>query len=387
MVFLIPIIFIILPLLGFVVSLSAYFSGKSKRGIVYSFLMALFLGLIAYNYIPPQDYDLYRHQLVLKSLIGQSWNFFLSYMPKVELELLPMLINFALSRLRDINLLQFSVVTSGYFLLFYMLYDYRKQKNIKLFPFLIIFQFTFFGFNALNFLSGLWNYIAIILFAFAIYLEYVKKAKPIFSYILYITTFFIHNSMIFPLAILSIYKMFGNKLNMKSLLFTSFIFIIPTTILGFINSALEISFLQTIEQTFNAYFTRNAEMHRYYNGFALFMEVTKLIITIIVLWSQKEDNKLEGINGLIQLLAICMLIVLPKSIVMIRFVMLIQFMGIVPFMNNFTKITKEKFAFLLVLLVLGASYGAYFVYLFEDQNFGTLLDGRIFGNIFQFFLK
>lgn len=387
MSFIITGIFIVLPFLGVIVASFAYFSKHSKNSMVYSLLMALFMGIIAYHFIPLQSYDLYRHHQIYNSLVGADFKTFLAYLDMVDLEVLPMLVNFLLAKFQNMNLLQFSVITAGYFLLFYMLHDYRKKININTITFIGIFCFTLFGFNVLNFFSGLWNYIAIIIFSFAAYLDYIKNTNKILPYLLYTLSFFFHSSMIFPLAILLIYKFFKNKFNLKTVVITVTIFLIPSVVLSFVNNLIEISLLKEIEYTFNSYFLKNSIMHNFYGSGTIMIELMKLSVTVIAIFLQKEREKVSGLNGFILLLSICTLIMMPKSIVMIRFIMLVQFMGIIPLIDTFKNLTKKNLLCLLGLYIITAIFGYYFFFLLSNQNFGDLFSEKIFSNLFNLITK
>ena len=386
MSFIVLFLFIIMPLLGFFISLFCYFFDKTnKRTILYSLLVALFLGLMAYKFIPPSDYDLFRHHLIVRNLIGKDFSYFLNYAKVADLEFLSLLICYIVAFFKNVDLLQFLVVFIGYFLIFYILRDYRNKTNIKMIPFILICSFTLFSFNALSFISGLWNYLAIIIFSFSMYNEYEKKGNKVFCYFLYGLTLLLHNSMIFPLAVLIIYKSFKNKLNIKSIIVIILLFITPTVILNFINNIVDINVLKTISNTYNSYFTHDAYMYKFYGGKVFIMEMLKLFIILLSIFFQNQKSKINNINGYIFLLTIAVILMIPKSIVMIRFIMLIQFVGIVPMINSLEKINRNKIIYIYIIIISIIIYILYFIKLFHFQNFGDLFSEKILTNIFNFF--
>ncbi len=384
-------IFICIPVLGLPVYLRFYFCDKEKRGILYSLLIGFALGLIAYYFIPPFEYDLFRHHHAVIRLSNLTFSTAISLYKTFELEIIPFLYSFIISKLNNIDLLQFFIVSIGYSILFYMLYDYRKKIEINDINFLIIVLFTIFGFLALNFISGLYCYIAIIVFAFALYNEYIKEKNKILSYILYVLTLFMHTSMFFPFAILVVYKIFKNKLNAKNLTICIACVIFAEYILLFLSSVLNVSFIDQINTMYRHYISRNGSMKKLYSGTVAFVEITKIIMTIICIVLQKERKKTEGINGYIILLTILTTLMLQKSIVMIRFAMLIQFLGIVP-MADFLKVDlkeQDKMHKLIYfsIVALCMIYIAYFFRIFIFQNFGNFFNKKIYRDIFTILRK
>lgn len=365
-------LFVISPLISLPIILLGYLFDKKKKSFTYALLMGLLLGIISYHFIPLSSYDLYRHHLVCYTLKGKTFAYLLKNINNFDLELFPLLYTYIISMLKNINLQQFFVVTIGYTIIFSILYDYRKKENIKLIPFLIITCFTYFGFNALNFISGLWFYIALITLFLTLYLDYYCKWNKKIVYVLYIATLFMHTSMFFPIVILIIYKIMGNKFNLKSLMICGLIFMIPTFLLSLLNSIVSTSILSNIEWLINVYFDNNYLMQRFYSGNAFYIEMIKLFISLLFIFLLRKEKKFENIKGFIIILSVCTLIMMIKSIVMIRFIMLIQFLSI-PFMiEYFSDFKKRKIWMLFLLAVLTLYFGIFFFKIMLQQNYGNL---------------
>ena len=378
--------FILFPIIGLPIYMYYYIFDKNKEGLFYSAIIGLTLGIFAYYFIPKIDYDLYRHQMVVSQLKGLSFSQFLMVYKDLELEFIPSLYSYIISLTNNFDLLQFFVVSLGYSILFYILYDYRKISGINTIPFIFTVLVTIFGFNTLYFISGLYYYIAVILFALAFYNEYVKKSNKIICYLLYILTIFIHNSMAFALLVLFIYKFFRNKFNLKSISICIIIFALSFYVLNFLTINFDISFFKTIQNMYNSYVTKDASLKRLYSGIILFIEITKLVITILCIFTQKEKHKFDGVNGFILLLSLSTVIMMIRSRVMIRFVMLVQFIGIVPMMDSFKGVRNNKLILLMIVIMLSIIYILYFYLVFRYQSFG-LLHKNIFKNIFEIFNK
>lgn len=379
-------IFMLVPIIGLPVYALYYLFDKNKLGIIYSILLGFMFGILAYYFNPPENYDLFRLKLIVSELVNLNFNEVLTLTKVSDLEFIPMIYSYLISLTHNFNLLQFFVVTLGYSILFYMLYDYRKVSELDTLSFIAVVLFTIFGFNTLYFISGLYNYIAIIIFAFAIYNEYVKKNNKIISYILYILTLFIHNSMFFPFAILLIYKFSNNKFNIKSSFLVLFIFVFAYYVLNFINNYANMSIIAKLLDMYNSYVSSNGEFKHLYSGNILLIELIKWIVTIICVLYQKNRKKFSEANGFILLLSLGTLVMIPRSRVMIRFVMLIQFIGIVPMIDLLKNSNKNKMLNFMIIMGFGCMFLAYTYFVLRGENFGYL-SSNIFNNIFNIFKR
>lgn len=379
MILLCLLLIIFFPILGIPLFLMGYIFGKDKNSLIYSSLLGISIALLFNFFIPPTDYDLFRHQLIVEQVTNLTFDEFLNSTKYINLEFLPTLYSYLISFTNHINLLQFFVIALGYTIIFYIIHDYRKINEIKIIPFIFIVLFNFFGFYTLYFISGLYFYLAVILFALAFYFDYVKKKYKILSYIIYFTILFIHNSMFFPIFILFIFKLFKNKLNLKSLLCCVFVFTLSTYILEFLSSTLDISFINNINNMYSHYLLKNDEMIKYYSGSIFIQEITKLFVILFVLFFKKDEK--NATKDFIYLLTICIILMMPKSFVMIRFIMLIQLIGIVPLINYFKDNSYNKKLFLLsIIIFLTLLYMYIFYNVFHHEHFENI-SNYIFTNI------
>lgn len=375
-------IFFLVPILGIFLVVLGFFIDSKKSSIGYALMIGLFFGIVSYYFIPPETYDLFRHHEVVQKVMGFSLQEFLNISKGMsaqlsEVEFLPLCISYLVGITGNVNLLQFVIVSLGYTILFYLLYDYRKESNISTFSFIILTFFIFLGFNALNFISGLWFYLATLIFALAFYFDYIKKKKKFLCYLLYIIPVLLHTALIFPLAILVLYKFFGNKLSMKVILITVCGLTFPIFILHFLNQIISIPLFMTIERMYHSYFTQNDSMYVFYGGITFLLEIVKLGIVIGAIYFQNKRYKYKGINGFILLLSIAILVMVPQTIIMIRFCMLLQFIGIVPLLDSFSSITKNKVLYLFVILFITFISFFYQMRLFTGQSFGELWSQRV----------
>lgn len=379
-------IFILIPILGIPIYLIYYLYDKNKSGILYSVLLGFMFGILAYYFNPPENYDLYRLKIIVSELVNLDLKEVISLAKVSDLEFIPMIYSYLIALTNNFNLLQFFVVTFGYSMLFYMLYDYRKIAKLDTLSFIAVILFTIFGFNTLYFISGLYNYIAIIIFSFAIYNEYIKKNNKIISYILYVVTLFIHNSMFFPFSILVIYKLSNNKFNFKSTSLTLIIFFFAYYILNFINNYANMSIISKLLDMYNSYVSGNSGFKNLYSGNILLIELIKWIVTVLCILLETNRKKFSEINGFILLLSLGTLVMIQRSRVLIRFVMLIQFVGIVPMIDLLKNSNRNKMLNFMIIIGFGFMFLAYTFFILKSENFGYL-SSNIFNNIFNIFKR
>lgn len=379
-------LFILFPLISIVPNVLLYFIDSKKKGILYSILIGVSLGLVSYYFVPPSTYDLFRHHIKVSYMFGFSFEQLLNYIPKSGDELLPILIEYVAALFRNKDIIQLIVVSSGYSIILYLLYDYRKMIQLNNLLFIPLAIFVFFGFNVLYFISGLWFYLGVILFSLAIYMDYIKKSNKILCYIIYVFSLLFHNAIIFSFVLLLIYKLFKNKLSFKVVLLCIIVFFLSTDILAFINSFAHISFVDGIIRMSNDYLFSNNDYNYLYDGIIFVIEMSKLIVILFSIFMQRKSEKSKGVNGFIILLSICTLLMMTKSIVMIRFIMVIQFVGIVPLFDSFAKKNKYNTILLLVILALDLLYIYYFYHVLSYQYFGNIF-GKFHYNFFSLLKK
>lgn len=381
MILLSLLLIIFFPILGIPLFLVGYIFDKNKNSLIYSSLLGISIALIFNFFIPPTDYDLFRHQLIVEQVTNLNFSEFLYKTNYIDLEFLPTLYSYLISFTNHINLLQFFVVALGYTIIFYIMYDYRKTSTIKTLPFIFIVLFNFFGFYTLYFISGLYFYLAVILFALAFYLDYIKKKSKLITFPIYFIILFIHNSMFFPIFILLVFKLFKNKLNIKSLLCCVLVFLLSTYILQFLSNILDNPMVTSIYNMYSNYLLKNNEMTKFYGGSILFIEITKLLVVLFALiFKQKKQDPAKDF---IYLLIICLIIMIPKSFVMIRFIMLIQLIGIIPIIEFFKdSSTNKKILLCTIIAFLTLIYVYVFYNVFRYEHFENI-SKYLFTNIFD----
>ena len=378
------ILFFFFPILSLPLLIFLYIIDKDKKGLFYSILIGVSLGIISYYYVPKEGYDLIKNHNMVLMLQNMKFSDVVSISGSLDLEFIPVLYSYFISFFNNVDLLQFFVVSGGYSILFYMLYDYRKKVSIDNISFFIISLFIFFGFNTLYFISGLYCYLAFIIFSFVFYSEYVNNKNSLICSILYILLIFVHNSLLLPVAILFLMKLLKNKFNIKIVISLVLLFVSTFYVLTYLNTIINSASLQRVLMMYNVYTENNDHYKIYYSGIVFFIEISKLVMTLLCsLKNQKKDITINYIFSL-SLITILMMI---KARLAIRYIMIIQFIGMVPIMNVLKEKKKYRVIYLIVLVILTCIYMAYFIKMFSDQSFGNFFDNKIYKGLIDIFNK
>jgi hypothetical protein len=366
--------------------LLGYFYNPKYR-TYYSLLLGSLVGLAAYYFNPPETYDLYRHHILVDDASGQTLTSFLSAVSQTS-EPIQALATYLVSQTHNHDLLQFSVVAIGYSILLFIIGDFAKRKNITKSSLLLVLLFTLTSFVYINFISGLWNSLAMLVFALAFYRDCFLKKGHIITYALFLITPLIHSSMVFPLALLIVHKLFKGKFNLKSLLVVVAIFIAPSVLLPIINYFTNIPIFAQLEPMYNSYFLNGAQFNNLYGGFVIPMEILKISTYVIVamLYKPKENDE-QRVRSFVLLLAVATILLAINGVVFFRFVLLVQFIGSMLLLLYFSQRSR------IVLILSGCTIiidGIFLLYQYmtlKNLNFAPLGIDSIFNNIIQLFVK
>ena len=335
------ILLVTFPFFGLIGSIFLYLKAKTPKQIVlFSILFGALFGFFAFNLTPENTFDIVSHHEKVEAFRGiNSLDGYLEISKNIDLEPVPNMLSFIASRFENANILQFIVATIGYSLLLYVLADYKNKKNLNQKRFLPILFLIIFGQSTLYYFSGLYNYLAINIFAFAFYLDYGKK-KKITPYILYILTVFVHSGMVMPLAVLLFYKLIITRnrsifFMIASIASVTLVMFFSTEILSFFIKNFNFSFLTSIRDTLSNYIVKDIIFQRFYHGIL------------------KKDKKRKEI-GYIIMFAISTLFLLTRTVLMARFAALVLFLSIVPIMDTVKDLnTKNKKDVLIMYIICG----------------------------------
>lgn len=364
---------LLLPFFGLLLFAILYFFANTKKSIIFSSIMlGVLVGFFAYNFVPAQNYDLVRHQELVKDYErADDVESFVRVYESCDREPLLQFYSFLISRFGNVDLLQFFVVTIGYSVLFFILADYRSRIGLNNLNFIIAFVLVLFGQHTLYFFSGLFNYVAINLFAFAFYLDYFHN-KKVLPYIIYVCSVFIHTSMILPLMLLGLFKINKNKIS-KKLVFMSLI-VVAAGLLFLINTRdMGGSGVGALQAMFNGYSSHNDHYRRYYDGAVLIVELVKVaLIFFAYALTKNNDDTIGSVRAFIILSLPITLVLFPISIVLVRFVSLFFFISIPMLMSALNNRADNSKLFVFVCIaaaLLLSSYNIKTIYPYGYKGF------------------
>lgn len=369
------IISFIFPILGLLLTSFFYFFAKGKKtAIITSILFGVLIAFFAYNFIPDSKFDLVRHQALVNSYSEvHDVDSFVSVYKSSGMELIPQLYSFVISRIGDVNLLQFFPVAIGYSALFYILVDYKNKIKLKNYKFIPVFILVLFGQSTLYYFSGLYNYTAINLFALAFYLDYFKTKK--FSpCILYVSTFFIHTSMVLPIGLLMLYKLCNSKSIKRPVVFgiLGVCVLLLLLLFGGVGEYLIPNIINPLRKMFLSYAGNNERFSRFYRGFGLVVDLIKIGLILMNCWLLRKDKNNSSAKKFVLFLSIVVVALLPISIVVIRFASLALFLSI-PMLMDLINDDKRRHQYVLMVYVLVAilftGYNIRSIYQYGYKNF------------------
>ena len=383
-IILVVILCVFIPVIGLPLSFPLYLKAKNTRQkIVTSVLLGLLVGIFAFYFTPREDFDLIFHRNVVEKYIAaDSITDFNIISENIDLEIIPRMLSFFVSKFDNVNILQFLVSLIGFSSIFYVLVDYKNRIGLSNIKFIPLFLLGLFGQPIIFYFSGLYCYLAISILALAIYLDYVKKIK-IAPYLLYALVLLIHNSMAFPVAYIVLFKILGNRFNVKFLVVSILGAIFITFVLSFLVNDMGISFLGGIEETFEKYMSRNSSFQNIYTGAILVLDVIKLIFTILVsaIIVKKKDESLSAVAAFILVFSIVIAILSARSIVMTRFISLVFYFSIVLAMQLIKNGTKISWFILIASYIFAITLSVYNIFAIHRYGYDGFIGNNLNKNI------
>ena len=208
MIFLIVVLFIIFPILTFPLIILGIVKDKKNR-LFYLFLVAFDIALVTLHF-DPSNYglDLNVYYGTMDLMKKMSWDTFIQVY-STQKEFLTNFLFYVFASINNYGFWNFIVAFVSYSLLFYMITDYAKIKEISDRNYFLVLLLLIILYNNFFIMTGIRNSLAMILFLFVLYLEFIKENKKIFYKVLYIIPCLIHMSMVLAIILrllLVIYK-------------------------------------------------------------------------------------------------------------------------------------------------------------------------------------
>ncbi len=266
---------ITLPIGSFMVNVLLFsFSKNKNRRRIYALTIAFTLGLVAYNFIPNESMDLYR---IFDRMSWMSYTDFSAFLNIfiTDIEIGFNFVIYLISKTGDFHIAPFLFTTLGYFLILLIINSYTLKKEISSMLTLFIVMTFFLSFPFVLLVSGIRNFIAIIIFVYILYLEKVENKIDKFKKLVYLIPILFHISMIIfvILKILAELKMKSNGIYiMVTTAIISFLspFVIIMILSLFDNNALISDLLgRIISYTSNDY-----DFYSFYILLAMFFQFT-----------------------------------------------------------------------------------------------------------------
>lgn len=282
---------VFLPLISFPVVILGMILSKGTIRKCYGFLLALALATVAFIWVPDQTMDLYRHHQQVATLTDFNFVQLGSYI-KSTMEPACYLIEFFVAQIGKYSFLQFLVVLLGYSVLFWMVCDYTEKKGISrgLFSILLLYSFTSVQF--LNFASGLWFNLAIILVALGVYVFFFRKTKYL-QYFLYLLAMCLHIGslyLIIPIVLFSTVRMFKTSrfsiLILVLLMSLSFggVIVLFSRLFGS-----DSTMTMIMNDKYNSYFLNGGRFEGLHTGWSLYLPMINAIICFVLsIWCLRK---------------------------------------------------------------------------------------------------
>lgn len=379
-------LFILIPVLSIFILIFSIGITKKNRLIIF-LLMAGILAIVAFYFNPRVEYDLYRHHKKMEIIRQYNFNEVKEFFVKNnEVEPLRILVMYLVSQATtNNNILQLIITFIGYSIIFYMINDYAKIKNIKNWIVLFTTIFIFFSLYYVDFISNLWNHLAIIIFSLGIYLEYIKKKNKKICYLLYIITPLLHISMIIPLVLKIVFSyIYKEKINKLNIIILFIILIVPFTLINILPNITDNYIILSIVKMYNNYFIEADKYETIYGGKNLILTISQLIIYAYILFKTKEREKINNI-AILYLLSVILLVI--DAQIFSRFVFLIQLISI-PILDNYLNDLNNKNIinklFIVLLVIFTITLGILRIRNFINLNldFNNIFDKKITSNLF-----
>ena len=324
-------IMFIFPAIGLVCAALLYFKNNNKKEtVLYSLLFGALIALCAYNFVPRPGFDLIRHQRKVELYSNVStFDEFAEQYKKIDLEVIPQLYTFTISRFDNKDLLQFFVVLVGFSAVLYMLADYRRQKKIDNKYFIPIVVLGIFSQPIVYYFSGLYFYLATSIFALAFYIDYYNKNK-IPACLLYALLPLIHIGMILPVGAIIMFKISRSKINIISVVLMLLIALFFVFNYGhFLIDNLGMSFLSPIQKIIDAYIANNSHfISQNYGGLGLVLGILETIMVIFWCIIDRKNSSNRSTRSFLILFTILLAILSTRIMVMTRFIAVILLGGL-----------------------------------------------------------
>ncbi|MEE0127103.1 MAG: EpsG family protein [Clostridia bacterium] len=386
MTILASILFIISPILSMpVVLLGLFLEKKHKR--YYCFLLSVMIGIICYYIVPNQGMDISRYYEYLDEI---------RYLPITEAlkgissqtEIITNLFFYVISQLNNNSLVVFFSSLIYYNILFYIIIDYCKIKDLTNKQINMIIIYAMITIWIIPNILGIRYAIAMVVFLLAIYLDMVKQKKNIIYKLLYILPILIHSSTILFLIMRLILLISNRKTKILIIAIIVLISATPDFIFTLTQNLPGANIVESVSKSVQNYLIDGKETFENIN----LLKIGLAIGFAFALYGIKEkvpkENKLYNYTVLMLVLSLAFCYSPTLSIRLIDFTNLLFILMLIE-IGSIKDLLKAKnniitFYFIIMLLI---SLRTQIIYFKQPESYNNLIPDKIATNVFSIFNK
>lgn len=386
MTILASILFIISPILSMpVVLLGLFLEKKHKR--YYCFLLSVMIGIICYYIVPNQGMDITRYYEYLDQI---------RYLPITEAlkgisnqtEIITNIFFYLISQLNNNSLVVFFSSIIYYNILFYIIIDYCKIKELTNKQINMIIIYAMITIWIIPNILGIRYAIAMVVFLLAIYLDIVKQKKNIIYKLLYIIPILIHSSTILFLIIRLILLISNRKTKILVIAMIVLISATPDFIFTLMQNMPGVNIVESVTKSVQNYLINGSETFENINLLKIGLAVGFALALYAIREKVPKENKLYNYTVLMLALSLAFCYSPTLCIRFIDFTNLLFILILVEIgsMKDILKI-KNNIITMYFILMLVFSLRTQIIYFKQPESYNNLIPDKITTNIFSIFNK
>ena len=386
MTILASILFIISPILSMpVVLLGLFLEKKHKR--YYCFLLSVMIGIICYYIVPNQGMDITRYYEYLDQI---------RYLPITEAlkgisnqtEVITNIFFYLISQLNNNSLIVFFSSLIYYNILFYIIIDYCKIKELTNKQINMIIIYAMITIWIIPNILGIRYAIAMVVFLLAIYLDIVKQKKNIIYKLLYIVPIFIHSSTVLFLIMRLILLISNRKTKILVIAIIVLISATPDFIFTLMQNMPGVNIVESVTKSVQNYLINGSETFENINLLKIGLAVGFALALYAIREKVPKENKLYNFTVLMLALSLAFCYSPTLCIRFIDFTNLLFILILVEMgsMKDTLKI-KNNIITMYFILMLVFSLRTQIIYFKQPESYNNLIQDKITTNIFSIFNK
>lgn len=386
MTILASILFIISPILSMpVVLLGLFLEKKHKR--YYCFLLSVMIGIICYYIVPNQGMDITRYYEYLDQI---------RYLPITEAlkgisnqaEVITNIFFYLISQLNNNSLIVFFSSLIYYNILFYIIIDYCKIKELTNKQINMIIIYAMITIWIIPNILGIRYAIAMVVFLLAIYLDIVKQKKNIIYKLLYIVPIFIHSSTVLFLIMRLILLISNRKTKILVIAIIVLISATPDFIFTLMQNMPGVNIVESVTKSVQNYLINGSETFENINLLKIGLAVGFALALYAIREKVPKENKLYNFTVLMLALSLAFCYSPTLCIRFIDFTNLLFILILVEMgsMKDTLKI-KNNIITMYFILMLVFSLRTQIIYFKQPESYNNLIPDKITTNIFSIFNK